>query len=317
MSNSTRHNSNRRKHPSRRGPIEVARIHSILSLIAPSTRLNHSGSSLWNHLLGTFEIMTAWGAKSDQCIAGLIHSIYGTQYFRTPVASITARESVSKVVGVRAERLAYLFCVVDRPALRRAVTCLRGERGVVTLPRSRNASPLRLSASLLRDLRLIDLANESEQRERRASYPDIWFTHVCTAFRSIGFTPSHVGRKMLSINEQRERQLLQNYIESINATVRRSAQLLADCIEAAPQCAEARLLLAAAQLREGDVILAYENARRGVNDLRGWGVAWDTRIPFMAWNLMGIELTEAARVNSRTLPPITNQALTNLRRASQ
>ena len=50
--------------------------------------------------------------NEDVCFAGLFHSIYGTKYFRHETTS--DRNSIRKLIGERAERLAWKFCELDR-----------------------------------------------------------------------------------------------------------------------------------------------------------------------------------------------------------
>lgn len=69
---------------------------------------------LERHLRGTFELLEAGGNPAELCTAGLFHSIYGTQSYRDRSASPRDRERIRRVIGERAEALAYLFCVTDR-----------------------------------------------------------------------------------------------------------------------------------------------------------------------------------------------------------
>ena len=40
----------------------------------------HSGGALIDHLRGTHDFLHEWGNEQAVCLAGLFHSIYGTQY---------------------------------------------------------------------------------------------------------------------------------------------------------------------------------------------------------------------------------------------
>lgn len=42
----------------------------------------HSGGSLLRHLVGTMTQLRLWEASDTLCIAGLIHSVYGTECYR-------------------------------------------------------------------------------------------------------------------------------------------------------------------------------------------------------------------------------------------
>lgn len=71
--------------------------------------INHSKKMFTEHLFNTYEILKSMQFSEDICIAGLFHSIYGTEYF-----SITkeppSREQIKLLVGDDIEDLVYEFC---------------------------------------------------------------------------------------------------------------------------------------------------------------------------------------------------------------
>lgn len=71
--------------------------------------IEHSGSTLLSHLLGTYNLLKVWGARPELCDAGLFHSIYGTESFEPVVIQAENRSSVQEVIGAEAEALVYLF----------------------------------------------------------------------------------------------------------------------------------------------------------------------------------------------------------------
>ncbi|MGB8840220.1 MAG: DUF6817 domain-containing protein [Aliidongia sp.] len=75
----------------------------------------HSGRHLIDHLIATHDLLAQWGNPPDVCRAGLFHSIYGTNIFTLQSASLGDRDRLRAAIGPVAERLAYLFCVIDRP----------------------------------------------------------------------------------------------------------------------------------------------------------------------------------------------------------
>jgi hypothetical protein len=77
----------------------------------------HSGGHLLGHLEGTRRRLAAAGQPAHVCAAGLFHSVYGTNTFRTVIAHEEDREAVRALIGVRAERLAWLFSRIERPRL--------------------------------------------------------------------------------------------------------------------------------------------------------------------------------------------------------
>jgi len=72
----------------------------------------HGTGTLLHHLLKTYEVLALQEEDEDVCFAGLFHSIYGTKYFRHETTS--DRNSIRKLIGERAERLAWKFCELDR-----------------------------------------------------------------------------------------------------------------------------------------------------------------------------------------------------------
>jgi hypothetical protein len=74
----------------------------------------HTGRSLRDHLIGTLDLLQAWGDDQDICLAGLFHSIYGTQVYARASADLGERNTIRRTIGTRAEELAYLFCACDR-----------------------------------------------------------------------------------------------------------------------------------------------------------------------------------------------------------
>jgi len=78
-------------------------------------RVNHSGTSLLYHLLGTKEILQKWDAPEYVCDAGLFHSVYGTEYFYLPnMISTKVITEVRELIGEKAERLAWTFSSMKR-----------------------------------------------------------------------------------------------------------------------------------------------------------------------------------------------------------
>jgi hypothetical protein len=75
----------------------------------------HSGRALIDHLAGVYRLLEAWNNAPEICRAGLFHSIYGTNIFTVRSASFDDRAHIRAVIGDVAERLAFLFCVSERP----------------------------------------------------------------------------------------------------------------------------------------------------------------------------------------------------------
>lgn len=127
----------------------------------------HSGRTFLDHLLATEALLRRWDVPERVAIAGLFHSIYGTEHFRRVSVSFEERPRVRAAIGEDAERLAFLFC-----ALRRASLLEVGTRGGPSSDQS--SRPVRaldgttvdVSEAELTDLIAIYWANELEQAPR-------------------------------------------------------------------------------------------------------------------------------------------------------
>ncbi|HUQ71599.1 MAG TPA: hypothetical protein VM165_18870, partial [Planctomycetaceae bacterium] len=73
------------------------------------------------HLIGVYRDLEGWGCDRDVCRAGLFHSIYGTELFQKFCLPLDRRSEVQQLIGERAERLAYVNCVMNRPSFDRLI----------------------------------------------------------------------------------------------------------------------------------------------------------------------------------------------------
>jgi len=122
----------------------------------------HSHHSLLEHLSGTYKLLKVWNCAEYVCLAGLCHSIYGPESFvRTP-ATLGNRSFVQGLIGIEAERLAYLFGAHKKESLwqnlNRADEFSIEDRFV--------SGKVSLSQQDLSNMVTITLANWLEQRPR-------------------------------------------------------------------------------------------------------------------------------------------------------
>ena len=80
-----------------------------------SDKIEHSGETLLEHLIGTSEKLKEMGAPQYLQDAGLFHSVYGTVYFMPDDGLIENRQVVKNLIGDKAEEIAYWFCILDKP----------------------------------------------------------------------------------------------------------------------------------------------------------------------------------------------------------
>lgn len=73
------------------------------------------------HLIGVHHDLEGWGCERDVCRAGMFHSIYGTELFQKFCLPLDRRDEVRQLIGERAERLAFVNCVMDRSSFDRLI----------------------------------------------------------------------------------------------------------------------------------------------------------------------------------------------------
>lgn len=123
----------------------------------------HSGHTLWAHLAGVHDLLARWGAARPLQLAGLFHSVYGTQVFAKTSVLKTERASVIRLIGEPAETLVWLFAHLSRPML--FEISLRSENFV--WPHIDGQAPLQSVGqpnAMQSDLLALECANLIEQR---------------------------------------------------------------------------------------------------------------------------------------------------------
>jgi hypothetical protein len=89
---------------------------SFLKALGADQVEHRAGRSLLDHLCATYALLAGWGHDPAVAMAGLMHSIYGTDAFETACLAPTERARVTAEIGEDAERLAYLFSAMKRDA---------------------------------------------------------------------------------------------------------------------------------------------------------------------------------------------------------
>jgi hypothetical protein len=142
----------------------------------------HSTRGLFDHLLGTRQLLLDWGARTAVCDAGLFHSVYGTEHYLPSTIPFTLRDPVINLIGPEAERLAWLFCVMHRESF----DANRGRNGTRRLQNRITGDWMELSEAGFADLVNLTFANTLEAlprlpwHTRRAcrSYLKSWLPHA-------------------------------------------------------------------------------------------------------------------------------------------
>lgn len=90
--------------------------------------LDHTGSAAFDeHLKGVQAVLRYWGAPEYLTNAGLFHSIYGTEGFQGFALPLTERRAIQDLIGEQAEKLCFVFCMVDRSTVDETVFAWKEE----------------------------------------------------------------------------------------------------------------------------------------------------------------------------------------------
>ncbi len=141
----------------------IAPEHKTYLLAHGAASTSHSGRTLWDHLVGVHQILCNHQAPDYLCVAGLFHSVYGTQAFKRVTVEKTLRHEVQQLIGQQAESLVMAFSELPRPKLfeqyvRNQDSINDLPDWIVTLDTAFNKQ------QFLQDLLALECANLAEQR---------------------------------------------------------------------------------------------------------------------------------------------------------
>ncbi len=99
-----------------------AHVLAFLDDLETQATAHKANRSLKAHLVATWRILAQWDAPEPVALAGLLHSIYGTEAFDVATLPPTPRNRarVRALVGAEAEDVAYRFCALHRDEFLRA-----------------------------------------------------------------------------------------------------------------------------------------------------------------------------------------------------
>lgn len=123
--------------------------------------IRHSKRTLMSHLLGVYDLLRQTGQPDDVCAAGGLHSIFGTNAFKTKTLDLGEIAAVSQVFGDRVAYLAELFSKLARPSTLESAIMSRG----LTLELT-SVGTVDVTRETLQELCEIEAANLVEQRHK-------------------------------------------------------------------------------------------------------------------------------------------------------
>ncbi|WP_370981227.1 DUF6817 domain-containing protein [Agaribacterium sp. ZY112] len=274
-----------------------------LAALKNTRATSHSGGNFLQHLFGVFDILRAWGAPEEVYLAGLYHSIYGTEFFQKSTVDKQQRQSIQALIGVPAERLAYAFCSVRRneilPAL---LNCsLPEQHSRATLNEINSHNTLQLTALELEQLLLIEMANLLDQLSDKDRSPAIFIWRLVEMAESISFLPpQHPALLSQGLRKTDEIKALEAYKQALTISQPDNAKThLKKAIGLNPIIGESYILLAAIELDSERFDSALYLASEGLQHLRTWASPWDKRLLLSDWMSLAERLIELACIGVR------------------
>jgi (p)ppGpp synthase/HD superfamily hydrolase len=128
-------------------------------------KVPHSQTPFLAHLIGVYKDLKEWGCDEDLVVAGLFHSIYGTEAFQGFYLPLTERDTIRGLIGEKAERLAYVNCCLTRDSMDQSAAA-----GVPQLQNRFTNEPLPITAEEWQDLMTLHLCDRLEQVERTGNW---------------------------------------------------------------------------------------------------------------------------------------------------
>ena len=128
--------------------------------------IDHTGHDFLTHLRAVHDLLAEHDAGDELSAAGLFHSIYGTEKFQNFSLPLSERAQVRELIGDRAERIAWLNCVMDRSTFDAAVSAALASGTILSICDREGNPPIPMSLNELRDLAHVHLFDWLEQVER-------------------------------------------------------------------------------------------------------------------------------------------------------
>lgn len=273
------------------------------TLIALKTRdLKHGRATLYDHLVGTADVLRAWGQPDRLVHAGLFHSVYSTSSYRTQAATYDQRPLLETLLGREIEQLVYLFSLASLPELQLAI----GQAGVkvdglitVRCGRDGNRRELVVPRDVVDDLLIVHMANLIDQAKDGQGAPGLCLSRV-SEVSGLVRRPEWASTSLLlsleaGISLHEEMHLLDLY-EQLPAAVidhaENAGNLVAACLGRVASLPELHLWRGVLALRAGDRSAAAADGREAQLLLEVRGTAWDKRLSKAEWAQLAQELAE-------------------------
>mmetsp|Transcript_8127 Transcript_8127/g.15299 ORF Transcript_8127/g.15299 Transcript_8127/m.15299 type:complete len:494 (+) Transcript_8127:390-1871(+) len=292
---------------------------SQLQAIEATTAFAHARSTFYEHLEGTFSILSAWNQPTDIKRAGMVHTAYSGdlfQFFLFDSNQENERQKLRNIIDTEAEALVYLFGTIHRGILcdfknvvnritehascssDNTTVAHRGLGTVQVTPRQAANILMVTIADYLdqmvdtngwRDHHQHDLAGENlYPGNGRPALGFYWFSSVCQAIRNdLEVIPDIFDSCTSTISYEHEEEARDAYwkvtMEEANLELETQIQLLQKTISLNPYVAEPHSLLSQIYYRQGRYLQSATEAKTCLEKFYTLASNWDKRRSYAHW----------------------------------
>jgi aspartyl/asparaginyl beta-hydroxylase (cupin superfamily) len=249
--------------------------------------------TLYEHLLNTGELLRRWRQPEAVALAGALCQIYSNQFSSRPIATRVARDAIRDLVGMTAERLAWLFGAISWIHLAEHLDEMPDvpKTGMmVNLRPPDHHDKIAVSRNDLLYLLAMHMASEAEGSSGESGEPGLWLARISR----IGSHIRRNGRDAPPVFAGCSETVLldaevgarDKYLAGMDALCRDinvADQYFASAHASCPWTAEPLIWRAFVALWRMDVAEADSLSREAAAVMHVWGTAWDKRLTFNEW----------------------------------
>ena len=161
--------------------------------------VSHTGRTLFEHFIGTGDLLKEWGCSNYLYLAGYFHAFYGTEGSLNGfhIFKFEEREKLQNIIGEKAEHLVFLYCISKR---RRTYYEQIARKGYFYVTNRLTDEKISINKEVLIDLICLDIANLIEELDRQPLFNQrllrwigrLWFRfkYIKRHYQSLGYLPN-------------------------------------------------------------------------------------------------------------------------------
>jgi hypothetical protein len=136
-----------------------------------ATHILHTNGTLHDHLVRVFQLLEDRGCPEEICLAGGLHSVFGTNIFKNKLFNISEQFVLGDVFGHKVSFIASMFATLDRPKTLENYVIIDNKIYLNSLINE----PYVVSYEILHALQTIECANLQDQKSlTKEKYPNLY-----------------------------------------------------------------------------------------------------------------------------------------------